>query len=165
MNETTLKFAAFLERLRTERPFKEIESGLSTVIEGERAPIRGRWIYGFGPVLIASAWVPIQPVQPAPPPIVAAIQSWVDIDDAEWMNAVARQGVVLPRGGDYYLSTHWELLKAELVTGRCAMCARQIRTTLHHRLPCDTWGRERAADLTEICYDCHDAYHGMRRAA
>jgi hypothetical protein len=86
-------------------------------------------------------------------------------DGDGWTDAVARDGVRVPSYRDGYLSsTHWELLKAERLTGRCDWCHRERGTLLHHT-SYRHFGHERPEDTIEVCYDCHDRLHAIPRAA
>jgi hypothetical protein len=112
----------------------------------------------------ASGWVaddreiPTQPTEPQ-------IGNCFAADDAEWTEAVARQGVRIPGADEYYQSTHWQILKQELLEGRCTKCREHVSTTLHH-WTYERFGHEKPEDLIELCRKCHARYHdGLRRAA
>lgn len=91
----------------------------------------------------------------APPPAVTAAAGPRDGDG--WQDAVVAQGTKLPHGGDYYVSTHWQVLN-ESRTGRCAQCHRVGTTQLHH-ITDDRFGCERPEDLIELCVPCHACEH------
>jgi hypothetical protein len=97
------------------------------------------------------------PIMPAP-----ASCGWCDIDDEQWRAAVTQQGVRIPYGDEYLHTTHWQLLRDELRTGRCSDCGEIGRTDLHH-LTYARIGRERPEDVRELCRTCHQIWHGWRR--
>jgi hypothetical protein len=80
-------------------------------------------------------------------------------DDTDWRDAVARQGVQLPHGAEYYGSTHWQLVTAEMKRGRCSECGAAGSTQLHH-LNDHSFGQERPEDVSEVCWRCHARTHG-----
>jgi ribosomal protein L37AE/L43A len=97
---------------------------------------------------------------PAPLAVALDLDPTDPRDSDGWTDAVARQGIVPPRGDDYYRSTHWTLLNEELKQHQCAECATTTRRTrLHHENP-ESFGRERPSDLTELCDRCHVRRHG-----
>jgi len=103
----------------------------------------------------------------APDPI-DPIDAFVFADEAEYLDAVARHGVSLGADDDYFRSDHWLTLRAELITGRCAMCSRtRIATTLHHVSYANLGNEQLGRDLVEVHHDCHNRYHaiGFKRAA
>jgi hypothetical protein len=163
--EIAERFFSQWERLKAAPPYASIHFGLTFTVDGESLPMVGINDPDTGPYVLVAGWImentPQLPVSP-----VATETPWYLVDDAEWIDAVARQGVRIPCRDDYYQSTHWEILRSELRLGRCAMCHRtDVATTLHHRTY-ERMGQERADDLTEICRRCHRYYHdGLRRAA
>ena len=154
------KFFAFLEKVKTASPGTWVE--LDGVTR-DGIPFGAMIDPDFGPRICALGF---QSEESAPPS--APQTSMFFLDDAEWTDAVACQGVRIPIGDEYYQSTHWKILRHELITGRCAMCQRRnVPTTLHHR-NYDRMGQETADDLTEVCRICHahHHYHGeLGRAA
>lgn len=130
-----------------------------------RAPV------DFGAAIEPPAASVVLPVTPRQPDSGNSLDVLFFVDDAEWTDAVARQdldGLGLRINDDYYRSMHWELLRREFLTGRCAMCERtDVPTTLHHRGPraYSRMGQETAEDLTEVCRVCHGRHHELRRAA
>jgi hypothetical protein len=162
------KFLEFQRRIITEKPTVDIDSGLW--MDGH--PLVGHYDHVIaactgnerdGMCLQASGWGDWEVDEPSsPPPAVNVGASWF-ADDAEWTNAVARDGVRIPAHDDYYLSTHWELTKDARISGRCAMCEERSVTTLHHRTYARV-GRERADDLTEVCWRCHARHHARKAA-
>jgi hypothetical protein len=105
------------------------------------------------------------PPTPQPTPLKPSDAAAFPFDDWDrWVEAVARDGVRIPYGGDYLRSTHWELLRDAYLTSRCAECKQHIRTELHH-VTYARVGHERPNDLLELCRTCHQNRHGFRKAA
>ena len=151
--EALKRFQDFLNQVAASEP-TDVDTDSGLLMDG--APLVGRNTV-HGPALHAGDWVSSD--RSFPPP--AAPASYF-VDDAGWTDAVGRDGVRIPYGDEYYKSQHFELLKAELLTGRCAMCDRTVRTTLHHR-DYRHMGQERSDDVTEICQDCHAKIHATRQ--
>ena len=86
---------------------------------------------------------------------------WCDIDHAQYVEAVARQGVRVPAYPDYLHSTHWEITCEEKI-GRCALGGELTRTQLHH-VSYENLGNEQPGDLIELCDRCH-WWHSQRAA-
>jgi len=86
----------------------------------------------------------------------------VDPRDGDgWETVVRTQGISIPRGVEFYLSTHWDLCNIEFKKGRCKNCGKnQLRTSLHHETH-DHYGIETAADLMELCNRCHAKIEGL----
>lgn len=106
----------------------------------------------------------LRDAMPPPSPLTAVVV--VDPRDGDgWEDAVARQGVTIPYTG-YLQTTHWELLRAERITGQCDRCYKIGRTHLHH-VSYERLGAERPEDTSELCADCHRREHprSLKRAA
>jgi hypothetical protein len=83
-------------------------------------------------------------------------------------------GTLLPRlralgfkkYSEYLSSTHWQNLRAELITlrsARCEIClAVGVRISLHHRTY-ERLGSERHEDIILVCPECHDRIHASER--
>jgi hypothetical protein len=115
--------------------------------------------------LTIAAVVTIPPTHQPPPP-------WFDarFDDGAdtWIGLVLDTfDRDVPREyAEYLTSTHFEILKYEMLTGRCSWCnADDGRRTLLHHLDYAQLGCERPEDVVEVCHECHDRHHGYRRAA
>jgi hypothetical protein len=160
------RFFARWEQLKAAPLYANIDFGLTFTVDGESIPMVGT--NGTdGPYVMVAGWISenTAPQSPLSPPVVATAPPGYLFDDIEWTDAVARQGVRIPRGDDYYQSTHWEILRSEGRVGRCAMCHRtDVATTLHHRTY-ERMGQERVDDLTEVCRACHRHYHAALRNA
>jgi hypothetical protein len=95
------------------------------------------------------------PRAPTAAPSVAPV---VDPRDGDgWEDAVSKQGVRITYDG-YLQSTHWELLRAERLTGTCERCHRAKRTQLHH-VTYERLGAEQPNDTRELCDRCHQREH------
>lgn len=105
--------------------------------------------------------VVVEPPSSAPPRDAVAsstAQPPVEPRDGDgWEDAVALQGVRVTYDG-YLLTTHWELLRAERLTGVCERCHRQKRTQLHH-VTYARLGAEQPTDTLELCDACHRRAH------
>jgi phage terminase large subunit GpA-like protein len=65
----------------------------------------------------------------------------------------------------YLRSPLWRLRRRIWIVqarGRCERCGSRRRLTVHHRTY-KRLGRERRADVSVLCWDCHRSHHADRR--
>jgi hypothetical protein len=154
------RFFSQWERLKAAPPYAAIDFGITFTVDGNSPslPMVGINDPDTGPyVMVAGSIMENTPQLPVSP--AATETPWYLVDDAEWTNAVAHQGVRVPSYAEgYLLSTHWTLVTEEVHTGTCAHCDRPGRTQLHH-LSYASHGAERPGDLLELCAQCHRRQH------
>lgn len=69
-------------------------------------------------------------------------------------------------GEQYWQSHEWRMMRRYIIardSGRCKLCNKNFRLSVHHRTYARTRGTETPGDLITLCSWCHEAFHKNRK--